>query len=124
MIRFLSTDEVLYLHDRILERFGGEAGVRDAGQLECALYRPRTGHYPDLAAMATALFESIVLTRPFEAANRATAFFSMDTFVRLNGWKLSVEPRAAYRVLTTLEENEECDFTHLLPAIRNSLVRL
>ena len=58
---FLSRDEALAIHSTLLKRFGGPAGVRDTGLLESALYRPRTGHYADLAEMAAALFESLIM---------------------------------------------------------------
>ena len=48
----LSVDEVLAIHEGLIERFGGLPGVRDPGLLESALYRPRTGYYRDLGEMA------------------------------------------------------------------------
>jgi len=65
VIAFLSRDEALAIHSTLLERFGGPAGVRDYGLLESALYRPQTGHYADLAEMAAALFESLIMNHPF-----------------------------------------------------------
>ena len=38
---WLEMDAVLALHDMQLAAFGGAAGLRDAGLLESALYRPR-----------------------------------------------------------------------------------
>ena len=54
-VRFLTVDEALAIHERLIEAFGGPAGVRDPGLLESALHRPRTGYYRDLSAMAAAL---------------------------------------------------------------------
>ena len=76
----------------MIELFGGPAGVRDAGLLESALYRPQTGHYSDLTAMATALFESLLMNHAFIDGNKRVAFFATDVFLRLNGWKLDVNP--------------------------------
>ena len=42
-VLFLTVDEVLAIHERLLEAFGGAAGVRDHGLLESALFRPQTG---------------------------------------------------------------------------------
>ena len=56
-VKFLSTDEVLAIQERLIDRFGGTHGVRDPGILESALYRPRSGYYQDLAEMAAALFD-------------------------------------------------------------------
>lgn len=121
-VSFLSRDEVLAIHERVIEEFGGAPGVRDAGLLESALYRPRTGYYPDLAAMAAALFESLIMNHPFVDGSKRTAFFATDVFLRLNGWKLEVEPRAGHAFLIGLLEAGDCDFEHLLPWIRDALV--
>ena len=46
-VQFLTLDEVLALHERLFQEFGGTSGVRDLGLLESALYRPRSGYYED-----------------------------------------------------------------------------
>jgi len=63
-VAFLSRDETLEIHRALLERFGGPEGVRDLGLLESALHRPGTGYYKDLAEMAAALFESLIMNHP------------------------------------------------------------
>ena len=120
-IHFLTVDEVLAIHGALVERFGGPKGVRDAGLLESALFRPQTGYYADLAAIATALFESLLMNHPFVDGNKRVAFFATDVFLRLNGWKLRVDPDKAHRFLIGLLEKRTCDFDHLLPWVRRSL---
>ncbi len=73
--------------------------------------------------MAAALFESLLMNHPFVDGNKRVAFFATDVLLRLNGWKLQVEPRQAHRHLIGLLEQGECDFKHLLPWIRGALVR-
>lgn len=121
MVEHLSLDEVLAMHERLLGEFGGAAGIRDMGLLESALYRPRTGYYVDLAEMASALFESLIMNHPFLDGNKRIAFFATDTFLRLNGWSLRVQPQEAYAFLIGLLERQECDFPNLLQWIRTSV---
>ncbi len=121
---FLSVEEVISIHVRLVERFGGMAGVRDVGLLESALYRPQTGYYNDLAEMAGAMFESLVMNHPFVDGNKRVAFFATDVFLRLNGWKLPVDPDEAHRFLIGLLEKGECDLQNLTPWIRRSLKHL
>ena len=123
IVHHLTLDEVLAIHKGLVERFGGLEGVRDLGLLESALYRPRTGYYKDLAEMAAALFESLLMNHAFVDGNKRIAFFATDVFLRLNGWKLKVEPNTAHEFLIGLLERNECDFGHLLPWIRSSIVR-
>ena len=123
-VLFLSVDEVLAIHRRLTDLFGGPSGLRDPGLLESALYRPRTGYYEDLAAMAGALFESLLMNHPFIDGNKRVAFFATDVFLRLNGWRLEVDPDAAHAFLIGSLERGECDFDHLVPWIRDALVQL
>jgi death-on-curing protein len=123
-VAFLSRDETLAIHSTLLERFGGPAGVRDLGLLESALYRPRTGHYADLAEMAAALFESLIMNHPFVDGNKRVAFFATDVFLRMNGYKLKVDANQAHNFMIGLLENNRCTFDELLPWIREYLIEL
>lgn len=108
-VLFLTLDEVLALHQRLLEKFGGSDGVRDLGLLESALYRPRSGYYEDLVQMASALFESLLMNHAFVDGNKRVAFFASDVFLRLNGWKISVEADDAYEFLMDSLESGQLD---------------
>ena len=123
-VLFLTTDEVLAIHARLLEVFGGPPGVRDLGLLDSALYRPQTGYYDTLAGMASALFESLLMNHPFIDGNKRVAFFATDVFLRLNGHKLKVEASRAHEFLIGLLEQGTCDYAHLLAWISRHLVPL
>ncbi len=118
VVAFLTRDEALAIHRALIERFGGPAGVRDLGLLESALFRPRTGYYRDLAEMAAALFESLLMNHPFVDGNKRVAFFATDVFLRMNGYRLVVEPNAAHQFLIGLLNENRCDYAELLPWIR------
>lgn len=121
---FLTRDEVLAIHTRLVEVFGGASGVRDLGLLESALHRPHTGYYVDLVQMASALFESLLMNHPFIDGNKRVAFFATDVFLRVNGWRIDVEPAPAHRFLIGLLEKGTCDLAHLDPWLRENVVRL
>ena len=123
-IRFLSVDEAEAIHQRLVEEFGGPSGLRDGGLLDSALHRPRTGYYADVAEMAAALFESLLINHPFIDGNKRVAFFATDVFLRLNGWRIAVEADAAHAFLIGLLERGECNFENLLEWLRKSLQRL
>ena len=110
---------MLEIHTVLIDRYGGVEGVRDRGLLESALYRPKTGYYADLIEMAAALFESLMNNYPFVDGNKRVAFFSTDVFLRLNGYKMVVEPRAAHAFLMGLFASNSCDLEHLAPWIRS-----
>ena len=74
--------------------------------------------------MAAALFESLLMNHPFVDGIKRVAFFAADVFLRLNGWKLEVDPDEAHEIIIGLLERKECDFEHLLPWIRTASVLL
>ena len=123
-VQFLSRDELLEIHTKLIEQFGGPSGIRDMGLLESALFRPQTGYYNDLAEMGAALFESLILNHPFVDGNKRIAFFGTDVFFRLNGYKLKVDAGEAHSFLIGLLENAECNYDNLLPWIKRFIVNL
>lgn len=120
-VQFLSVDEAVAIHERLIERFGGSPRIRDLGLLESALFRPQTGYYNDIAEMAAALFESLLLNHAFVDGNKRVAFFVTDTFLRLNGWKLSVESDAANDFIIGMLERGDSSYDKLLPWVEQSL---
>jgi death-on-curing protein len=92
---FLTLDEILAIHELVIEYAGGSTGVRDLGLLESAIYRPQTGYYEDLVEMAAALMESLLINHPFFDGNKRTALIAADTFLRANGFRLDLDTDSA-----------------------------
>ncbi|MGH7235330.1 MAG: type II toxin-antitoxin system death-on-curing family toxin, partial [Nitrospiraceae bacterium] len=72
---YLTAEQVLFLHDRLIEETGGEHGVRDLGALESALARPQaafgdTQFYPDVMTKAAALMDGLTRNHPFIDGNK------------------------------------------------------
>ncbi len=124
IVRFLSLDEAIAIHARLIERFGGSEGLRDLGILESALFRPQTGYYTDLAQMAAALFESLIINHAFVDGNKRAAYFISDTFLRLNGWRIKVDADAGYAFIVDSLGLGKCDFEHILPWIQGQMEKL
>jgi len=64
-IYYPTLDEVIEIHQQVIDHFGGSGGIRDPGLLESALFRPQTGYYNDIYETAAALFESLIINHPF-----------------------------------------------------------
>jgi death-on-curing protein len=90
-------EEALYLHDILIQRFGGKSGVLDRGLLESALARPRSGYYRSLSEQAAALMQSLAMNHPFVDGNKPAAFALTVVFLRLNGLKLTVSAKEGVR---------------------------
>ena len=115
MTEYVTTADALFFHKQLIERYGGAAGIRDAGALESALHRPQTGYYDTLIHEAAALLESLVQNHPFIDGNKRTAFAVVDVFLRINGYTITADSEAVYDKFVKLLEQGTFDMEHLVP---------
>jgi len=92
-IIYLSVDQVLAIHDRMVKRFGGSFGIRDLGLIDSAVARPQASFggqdlYENIFDKAAALLQSLLKNHPFVDGNKRTALTSAGLFLKENGWKL------------------------------------
>lgn len=92
-IIFLTTEQVLFIHDQMVKRFGGSLGVRDVGLVESAVARPQSTFggeylYVSIFDKAAALLQSLLKNHPFVDGNKRTALTSAGLFLKKNGYKL------------------------------------
>lgn len=93
MIRYLTKDEVVELHRRSLQQFGGRPGLRDDGLLDSAVAQPHAAFggqelYPSLAQKAAAFGFSLINNHPFVDGNKRAGFAALAVFLELNGKQL------------------------------------
>ena len=93
-MRYLTLDEVLELHERIIIQSDGSFGLRSIDGLESALAQPRmtfdkTELYPTVVEKAAALEYSIVQNHPFIDGNKRTDHAAMEIFLVLNGFEIN-----------------------------------
>lgn len=96
MTRFLTPQQVLFIHARLVDETGGEHGVRDVGLLESAVARPRATFdgrelYEDLFLKAAALMASLAQNHPFVDGNKRTAITAAAMFLLANGRRLQTD---------------------------------
>ncbi len=110
---WLVTEVALAAHLEQIAEHGGGEGVRDLGLLESALARPRNlADYgaPDAAALAAAYAWGIARNHPFVDGNKRTAAVVSETFLMLNGYRLTAsdaEVVVAFVALAAGELSEE-----------------
>lgn len=108
------------MHHDLIERYGGEPGLRDAGLLEAALFRPQTGYYPDVNGEAAALWESLSQNHPFLDGNKRTAFAATYTFLAINGVTIAATADALRDFLDSLYINNTLSFERLDAWLRDN----
>ena len=92
--RFLILDEIVGLHARQIERYGGAVGVRDLGLLQSAVAMPQAAFgevwlHSSLEEMAAAYLYHLAQNHPFIDGNKRTAAMAMLVFLRVNGLLLT-----------------------------------
>jgi death-on-curing protein len=117
---FLTVADVLAIHADQIERFGGAPGLRDAGALEAALFRPQTGYYADLFEEAAALWESLSQGHPFVDGNKRTALAATHVFLTINGIELRASAVELYAFVMRLYESDTFRFSALVTWLRQN----
>ena len=89
----LTLDQVLAVHRRVIEEFGGDPEVRDRGLLESAIGMPAASFggrplHPGPATQAAAYLFHLSKNHPFVDGNKRTALAVAEIFLRLNGHRL------------------------------------
>ncbi len=87
-IQYITIEEALFLHERLIAEFGGSPGLRDPGLLDSALHRPRSGYYATLFDQAAALLQSLALNHAFIDGNKRMAIAVPFVFLRMNGVRI------------------------------------
>ena len=109
---FLSLEEVLEIHAQQLGRFGGGAGIRDAGLLDSALSQPAATFggqwvHADVWEMAGAYLFHVVSNHPFVDGNKRAGLLSALVFLDLNGIALEHGSEALYALTMAVAEGQE-----------------
>lgn len=90
----LSQEQVLMLHERLIETTGGSKGIRDKGMLDSALSNPFQSFggeelYPSIQAKAAQLCFGLVKNHAMIDGNKRIGAHVMLVFLELNGYQLS-----------------------------------
>ena len=93
IVKYLSPQQILAIHDQMIKRFSGSAGVRDIGLLESSVGRPQASFdgkdlYANIFTKAAVLLQSLLKNHPFIDGNKRTALTSAGIFLKMNGYKL------------------------------------
>ena len=106
---FLTLDDVMEMHARQLERYGGAPGLHDRGLLESALAQPRATFegellHEDLFAMAAAYLFHLVMDHPFVDGNKRVGLLAALVFLDINGIALEQGTEDLYELSLSVAE--------------------
>ena len=89
----LRKQEVLDIHARLIEEFGGTHGLRDEGALESALLAAENREYyeaADLASCAATYAYHLTQAHAFVDGNKRVAAAISEIFLKINGAQLEL----------------------------------
>ncbi|SRR6266487_2884776 len=89
MLRFITKETVIKIHDDQIRLYGGLYGVRDSGLLDSAVNTPKAQFggrflHPMIHQMAAAYLFHLCQNHPFIDGNKRVARMVMITFLRRN----------------------------------------
>lgn len=96
--KWLTENQILAIHDRLLAEHGGLGGVRDMGLLRSALGRPENlllYEKPTIFDLAAAYAHGLAKNHPFHDGNKRTALMAAYTFLGRNGHELTATEESA-----------------------------
>ncbi|MEX2397923.1 MAG: type II toxin-antitoxin system death-on-curing family toxin [Balneolales bacterium] len=120
-MKFLTKKIILYFHEDQIAKYGGSEGILDENLLESALGQARVsfgGQFlcKDVFEMAATYGYHIGLDQPFMNGNKRITLVSMYTFLYMNGWHLSCDPKELYLniIALTRQKIDKKELTHFL----------
>ena len=119
-ISYLTVEDAVAFHDDQIRLYGGAEGIRDAGQLASAMFRPQSGYYKDLIEQAAALWESLATNHPFIDNNKRTSLIVADVFLQLNDVLIICPDDDVWRFMLDLLDRREFNFNNLDAWLRDN----
>jgi len=106
-MRYLSLEEIIALHARVIAQSGGILGLRDRGAIESAVAQPEMTFggddlYPTIAEKAAALGHSLIQNHPFLDGNKRVGHAAIEVFLVLNGYEISASAGEQEQIVLTL----------------------
>jgi death on curing protein len=118
--KFLSLDEVLYLHEEAISRFGGSRGIGDLGLIESALGAARNTFWygrGDVFDTAATYAFHIAESQAFVDGNKRTAVAAAAAFLKLNGVRFPEDDGTMYNAMIEIA-NKRLDKPGLAGVLR------
>jgi len=109
--KYLTKENIIRLHKKIVETTGGEKGMLNEGILSFVLDLIRTEklyseNIGDLFTRAGILLRGIISGHPFVDGNKRAGFEATDIFLRMNGYYLEVDADKGTEFTLSIAKNE------------------
>ncbi len=82
-VKYLTTEEIISIHNEIIKSTSGHSGIMSYGNLDFIVSQMEISK--DIIRKAATLLFGVLTKHPFTDGNKRTALESMKTFLYLNG---------------------------------------
>jgi death-on-curing protein len=124
-MEFLTTSEILQVHEDIIGEFGGETGIIFRGQIEWCAETPQMMVYgselfPTILDKAGSLMYCLIRSHPFVDGNKRTGLLVTSIFLSRNGYVLvSSKDDEVPLTLRIADLNISCEVNDVVEWLRN-----
>ena len=121
----INIEEVLKIHEILIDKFGGKSGIRDKSSLESAISRPfqtfdKKELYPNPIEKSAALIESIIKNHPFIDGNKRLGYVLMRLLLMENGLDIEIDEESKYRFVIQIAKGD-LKFDEICDWIKNNI---
>lgn len=119
----LSKEQIILLHEQLIESTGGEHGILNEGLLESSIYAPFQSFggediYPTIYQKAARLCYGLVMNHAFVDGNKRIGVHAMLVFLSLNQINLTYSQKELYEIILDIASGAK-DSEKLLEWILN-----
>jgi death-on-curing protein len=128
-VRFLTAEQVVAMHEALLEQFGGLAGGGPRGEsyegVEAAVQAVKNSYYETVEELAAAYAVYVVQGHVFLDGNKRAGAAAMLTFLEANGVSVKIPPAELASMMIDLQKRSEAgeDASRLNSGIAFSLAK-
>ncbi len=107
----IDIQDVIRIHEILIDNFGGSKGIRDHGLLESAIARPfqtfdKVDLYSNPVDKAAALIESILINHPFIDGNKRIGYVLMRLLLMESGLDIIATEEEKYDFVIKIAEGK------------------
>ena len=103
-MRILTREQVITLHQKLLNQSGGGTGIRDLNILDSAIVQPKMSYdgqylYPTLIDKVSALGFSLISNHPFIDGNKRIGHAVIEVTLLMNGYEITADVNEQEKVI-------------------------
>ena len=122
---YLTREEILRFHERLIEQYGGSHGIRDEKLLDSALNIPFQSFgdfefYPTVLEKAVRLCFGLVENHPFIDGNKRVGAMALLTTLNINNFSLCADSDELIEIVLSLSSGK-IDYEDLLRWVRERI---